>query len=804
MNSKIKIGEEYLVFDGGFGSMLQRRGVDAKTNGRLLNFTDSKIVTDIHKEYLEVGCNCITANTFGADRFHLEGTDVSVKDVIVKALENADEARKMINPNASVFVDIAPTGKLLEPLGDLSFDEAYEVFKEQVVAVNDIADGFIIETFSDLYEMKAAILAVKENSDLPIIASCTFTSNGKMLTGASPVQMVTLLEALDVDMLAVNCSLGPDELMPIVNEILNTASKPVLVQPNAGLPKLIDGETIYDISPERFAESINIMLDAGIAGIGGCCGTTPEHIKQAKTKLEGRVFAYRGKNIQPVTRVTGTLETIEFKNRVIRCGERLNPTGKPKMKAALKEERYDDIVQEGIREVEAGADCLDVNVGVPGINETEVMTHLIKELQSLISVPLQIDSSNPETLERACRLYNGVPLINSVNGKQEVMDSVFPIVKKYGGVVIGLCIDEDGIPSLAEDRFKIAERIISEAAKYGIAKNRIIIDSLVLTASAQQKEVMETVKCVRMVTERLNIPTCLGLSNVSFGLPNRPLINRTFLSMALVNGLKLPILNPLDSELMGTIDAFEVLYATDENANDYIVKHADDVAVSSQNSVKSVADKTSETVNPLFDAIVKGQKGNAVNALKEVKCNSDITPLAVVEQYLIPALDKVGMDYDKGRIFLPQLMMSAETAKAVFDELKPMMKNSEGVSKGTVLIVTVEADVHDIGKNIVKVVLESYGFDVVDLGKDVKAQVIVDAALKYKPIAIGLSALMTTTVVYMQKTIELLNENNVTIPTIVGGAVLTEDVKNQIGGTYYARDAVDTVKICEEILSRGE
>lgn len=798
--------DNYIVFDGGFGSMLQRKGVGAKTNGLMLNILNPQIVIDIHEEYLRAGSTAITTNTFGCDRFHVSELDKTIEEVIDAAINNARIARDNINPDAKIYCDIAPTGKLLEPLGDLSFDDAYEVFKEQVVAADKKVDGFIIETFSDLHEMKAAILAVKENSDLPVISSCTFTSSGNMLTGASPLQMVTLLEALDVDMLALNCSLGPKELMPIVEAILDKAVKPLLVQPNAGLPRLDNGVTYYDVTPEEFASYIDRMLDLGIAGFGGCCGTTPEHICEAKKCLEGRSFSYRGLSNPVVTRVTGTLKTVEFTNRVVRCGERLNPTGKPKMKAALREERYDDIVQEGISQVEAGSDCLDVNVGLPGIDETKVMSYLIKELQSLIGVPLQIDSSNPETLERACRIYNGVPLINSVNGKQEVMDNVFPIVKKYGGVVIGLCIGDDGIPPLAEDRFKIANKIIAEASKYGIPKNRIIIDSLVLTASAQQKEVMETIKCVRLVTDNLNIPTCLGLSNVSFGLPNRPLINKTFLAMALVNGLKLPILNPLDRELMSTIDAFEVLNASDENANEYIVKHADDVVlkpgatiiVDNGNSGAASQDSSSVTsMPPLYEAIVKGQKANAIKAVADLK---DKKPLEIVEEFLIPALDKVGVDYDKGKIFLPQLMMSAETAKVVFDELKPLMVQTSGQKKGPVVIATVEADVHDIGKNIVKVVLESYGFEVVDLGKDVKASVILEAALKYKPIAIGLSALMTTTVVYMQKTIDLLKENNVTIPTIVGGAVLTEEVKNQIGGSYYARDAVETVKICESLL----
>lgn len=804
------IGKQYIVFDGGFGSQLQARGVKAGQNSTVINITDPALVRSIHEDYLNAGAFCVTANTFGADRLHINGDGPSLEDVITAAGKNAREAvlscGKKPSEDAFIFYDMAPTGRLLKPLGDLDFEECIDIFKEEVVIAekSGLFDAFIIETMTDLYEVKAALLAVKENSDKPVIASVTFQDNGKMLTGASPVQAVTLIEGLGADMVAVNCSLGPSELMPIVKEMLSVATIPMLVQANAGLPKFRDGQTYYDITPEDFASSVSEMIDSGISGFGGCCGTTPDHIRACCGLIEGRelVFTPAPKK----TRVTGTTTCVEIGPRVIRCGERLNPTGKKKMKQALLEGRLYDIVDEGLRQVEAKADVLDVNVGVPGIDETKTMTDLVMMLQEVIDLPLQIDSSDPDVIARACRLYNGIPLINSVNGKKEIMDRVFPSVAKYGGVVLGLCIDEDGIPPTAPERFMIAERIVEEAAKYGIGRHRIIIDSLVLTASAQQKEVIETARCVGLVTEKLGCNTALGLSNVSFGLPNRPLINRTFLVMALYAGLKMPILNPMDRELMGAIDAFEVLNASDEGATDYIEKHVNDVtaapaaaaaAPAGADAAGSPAGGSELEGSDLFKAVVKGQKHNAVEA---VKAMTEMPPLEIVSDHLIPALDKVGKDYDAGKIFLPQLMVSAETAKIVFDEIKGKLTTSgSGEKKGPIVIATVEADVHDIGKNIVKVVLQSYGFEVIDLGKDVKAQVVVDAVREYKPVAVGLSALMTTTVVYMEKTIKALRAEGFDIPVFCGGAVLTQDVTDNIGGDYYARDAMESVRICEKL-----
>lgn len=795
------IGREFFVFDGGFGSQLQERGVPAGMNSADVNLNYSELVSAIHKDYIDAGSTCIVTNTFGADRFHITDPG-TLRRSIEAACDHALKAVAESGKDVYVFYDMAPTGKLLKPLGDLDFEDAVEAFKEQVILARDKVDGFIIETMTDLYEVKAAMLAIKENTDKPLFVSVTFQENGNMLTGASPEQAVALIEGLGADVVAVNCALGPNELQPIIMRMLNTARIPMLVQPNAGLPKFRDGQTYYDVGPDEFSDYIRKFAEAGISGFGGCCGTTPEHIRACCEKTKDLKVNFHP--AEEVARVCGTTTLVEFRNRVIRCGERLNPTGKKKMKLALAEGRLYDIVDEGIAQVEAGADVLDVNVGVPGIDETAVMCELLTNLQEVIDLPLQIDSSNPETLEKACRIYNGLPLINSVNGKKEVMDAVFPIVKKYGGTVIGLCIDEDGIPPTAPQRFEIAQRIINEAAKYGISHKRIVIDSLVLTASAQQKEVIETAKCVGLVTDKLGCPTALGLSNVSFGLPNRPLINRTFLVMALYAGLKLPILNPLDKELMGAIDAFEVLNYSDVNAEDYISRHMNDVvakpgslpAPGAEASAASSNDAELEGKSALFKAIVKGQKHQAVDAVKAM----DIEPLAIVSDHLVPALDKVGRDYDKGVIFLPQLMVSAETAKLVFDEIKEKLVSNDGPSKGCVVIATVQNDVHDIGKNIVKVVLQSYGFEVIDLGKDVPPEVVCDACREYNPIAVGLSALMTTTVVSMEATIKLMKEQGITIPTFCGGAVVTDDVVKKIGGDYYAADAMESVRICEKLL----
>lgn len=569
-----RLNKDLLIFDGGFGSQLQELGMKAGEIPEYYNIEHPEMIIDIHHRYLKAGADFITTNTFGANPLKLEQHKYSYQEVILAAIQNAKEAKK-IKPDAYIALDIGPIGKLMEPMGTLTFDEVYQSVKQMVELVKEDIDVVLFETMTDIYELKASILAVKECSDLPIFATMTFETNGRSLSGCDPLTMVNVLEGLKVDALGINCSLGPNEMAPIIENILESTSFPVMIQPNAGLPLLEDGQTVYPMKADEFIEAIVPLVKKGIAIVGGCCGTTPEFIQKLKENCPTTVTP---REVSLLTRVSSGTTTVEFGKHVVVCGERLNPTGKKKLKAALKEERYDELVVEAIKQEQAGAHVLDVNVGLPGIDEPKVMKHVIKLLQEVIQLPLQIDSSNFQAIEEACRYYNGKPLINSVNGKDETMEAVFPVVKKYGGVVIGLALDENGIPPKAEQRFEIAKKIINKAKEYGIDKKDIIIDCLVLTASAQQKEVMETVKAVSMV-KTLGVHTVLGVSNVSFGLPNRPLLNKTFLAMAMSAGLDLPIINPLDQELMNTIDAFNVLYNYDRDATNYIQKQAQNQVV---------------------------------------------------------------------------------------------------------------------------------------------------------------------------------------------------------------------------------
>ena len=562
-----RLNKDLLIFDGGFGSQLQELGMKAGEIPEYYNIEHPETIIDIHHRYLKAGADFITTNTFGANPLKLEQHKYSYQEVILAAIQNAKEAKK-IKPDAYIALDIGPIGKLMEPMGTLTFDEVYQSVKQMVELVKEDIDVVLFETMTDIYELKASILAVKECSDLPIFATMTFETNGRSLSGCDPLTMVNVLEGLKVDALGINCSLGPNEMAPIIESILESTSFPVMIQPNAGLPLLEDGQTVYPMKADEFIDAIVPLVKKGIAIVGGCCGTTPEFIQKLKENCPATVTQ---REVSLLTRVSSGTTTVEFGKHVVVCGERLNPTGKKKLKVALKEERYDELVVEAIKQEQAGAHVLDVNVGLPGIDEPKVMKHVIKLLQEVIQLPLQIDSSNFHAIEEACRYYNGKPLINSVNGKDETMEAVFPVVKKYGGVVIGLALDENGIPPKAEQRFEIAKKIINKAKEYGIDKKDIIIDCLVLTASAQQKEVMETVKAVSMV-KTLGVHTVLGVSNVSFGLPNRPLLNKTFLAMAMSAGLDLPIINPLDQELMNTIDAFNVLYNYDRDATNYIQK----------------------------------------------------------------------------------------------------------------------------------------------------------------------------------------------------------------------------------------
>lgn len=784
------LSRKFIFFDGAMGTMLQNRGLKAGEIPELYNILHPEIIKDIHEKYIKSGADIITTNTFGANELKLKETGYSVEEVISKAVEIAKEAKKD-NKNKYVALDIGPTGQLLEPIGTLKFERAYEIFKRQVKAgVEAGCDLILIETISDLYEAKAAVLAAKENSSLPVFCTMTFGEDGRTFTGTDPLTMVMVLEGLGVDALGLNCSLGPKEMLPTVEKILEYSSIPVMVQPNAGLPRVEKGETVYDITPEEFAYYIKSMAEKGVTILGGCCGTNDEFIRTVIKELEElKPLEVKYKNI---TATSSSSKTVILGEGAKVIGERINPTGKKKFKEALRNNNLDYILTEAINQQEAGADILDVNVGLPEINEEEVMVKVIKEIQSIINLPLQIDSSSAEVIEAAARIYNGKPMINSVNGKKEIMEEIFPIAKKYGACVVGLTLDERGIPAKAEERVEIAERIINTAKEYGIKKEDILIDCLVLTASAQQEEVIETIKAVRMVKEKFGVKTLLGVSNVSFGLPNRGLLNKTFLAMALSQGLDAPILNPNNKEVMDTINAFKVLSNDDKEAKEYVQIY------SQANENKEVTIQNEDKT--LKDIIVKGIKEEAAARTKELLKTKD--SMEIVDEYLIPALDIVGDKYEKGEIFLPQLIQSAETVKKAFEIIKEkMLQDNQGtISKGKIILATVKGDIHDIGKNIVKVILENYGFDVIDLGKDVPIENVVETAKKENIKLVGLSALMTTTVKSMEETIKALRENNVECQVFVGGAVLNQEYADMIKADYYAKDAQEAVQIARKVF----
>lgn len=777
-----RLGKELLIFDGAMGTQLQKRGMLPGELPEMMNLLHPDWIVDIHKDYLHAGADFITTNTFGANPLKMKGASVSFDVIIKAAINNAKKARESVNKEAYIVLDIGPIGTLLEPMGTLSFDEAYDIIKQQILIARDEVDAILFETMTDLYEVKAGILAAKENCDLPIFVTMTFEENGRTLAGNTPESMVNLCAHLGVNALGVNCSLGPDELRPIIETILSLSPVPVLIQPNAGLPKIIDGQTYFDMTKEHFVKAMEDYAPLGVSMVGGCCGTTPEFIKLLKQSMP---LLVSNRSVNEKTKASSGQEVVEFGSQIIVCGERLNPTGKKKLKQALIDERYDAIVYEAIQQEQAGAHVLDVNVGVPGIDEPRIMKNVVQKIQEVISLPLQIDSSNKEALEMGCRYYNGRPIINSVNGKKEVMEDIFPIVKKYGGIVVGLTLDESGIPDKAEDRFLIAKKIIDTAKSYGIDKESILIDCLVLTASAKQDEVMETIKAVSMV-KTLGIHTVLGVSNVSFGLPNRPLLNRTYLTMAMSAGLDMPIMNPLDQEMMQVIQAFSVLYNYDKDAKGYIEKQ-----------MNMAPKETVTTTLTLEEVIEKGIKDKVKEVTQETLKTMDA--MAIIQTIIIPTLEKVGNGFEKGTLFLPQLIQSAQATKEAFEVLKTTFKQ-EAPTKGPIVIATVAGDIHDIGKNIVKVVLESYGFQVIDLGKDVPVEKVVAAYHQYHPKLIGLSALMTTTVVSMEDTITELKKIDHVCPIMVGGAVLTKEYAKMIGADYYAKDAMDSVSIAKKVI----
>lgn len=799
LNEYIK--ENILIFDGAMGTMLQKKGLKLGENPEVLNLNEPSIIEEIHREYIDSGANVITTNTFGANELKLKLCNLEVEEVVDSAIKIAKKARG--NSNTYIALDIGPIGELLEPMGTLSFDRAYEIFKRQVVqGAKSGADIILIETMTDLYELKAAVLAVKENSELPVFCTMTFEENLRTFTGCSPEAMVLVLEGLGVDALGVNCSLGPKQLKPVIEEVCSLAHIPVMIQPNAGLPTLsIGNETKYDVTKEEFADTLCSFIDSGVRVIGGCCGTTPDYIREL-------VLRVKDKKLQPVE--NENYSAICTPSKVVRIdgvriiGERINPTGKKLFKEALKNEDLDYILKQAISQIEAGAHILDVNVGLPEIDEPKMMHKVIKEIQGIIDTPLQIDSSDVNAIETGLRYYNGKPILNSVNGEEKVLDKILPLVKKYGASVVGLTLDDNGIPLKAEERFAIAEKIVKRAAEYGIKKEDVFIDCLVLTVSAQQEEVQETLKAVRMVKEKLGVKTVLGVSNISFGLPNRELINETFLGLALANGLDLPIMNPNADGMTRVIHSYNVLYNYDKSAEIYIKNYANvDVksTVTSKNGDNSNSTNDSNKEHDLRYIVVKGLKEEAKQATIELL--KQYEELEIVNKYLIPALDEVGDKYEKGELFLPQLIQSAETVKNAFDVLKAEIakSNSESISKGKIIVATVKGDIHDIGKNIVKVILENYGYEMIDLGKDVPIETVVSEAKKHNVSLIGLSALMTTTVRSMEETIKALRADGYNGKIFVGGAVLTADSAERIGADFYAKDAKESVEIAKKVLA---
>ena len=795
------IKDNILIFDGAMGTMLQKKGLKLGENPELLNITHPEIIEEVHREYLDAGSNVITVNTFGANELKLKLCNLEVEETIDAAVKIAKKAIGSQN-GKYIALDIGPIGELLEPMGTLSFDRAYEIFKRQIVqGVKSGVDIILLETMTDLYELKAAVLAAKENSDLPIFATMTFEENKRTFTGCSPEAMVLVLEGLGVEALGVNCSLGPKQLKPIIEEICSLAHIPVMVQPNAGLPTLsIGNETKYDVTKEEFAETLCSFIDKGVRVIGGCCGTNPEYIKELVERTKDiKINSVENENYSAVC----TPSKVVRIDGVRIVGERINPTGKKLFKQALINEDIDYILNQAVSQVEAGAHILDVNVGLPEIDEPYMMKKVVREIQGIIDTPLQIDSSDHKAIETGLRYYNGKAILNSVNGEDKVLDSVLPLVKKYGASVIGLTLDENGIPPKAEDRFKIAEKILNRALEYGIKKEDVFIDCLVLTVSAQQKEVQETLKAVRMVKEKLGLKTLLGVSNISFGLPNRALINETFLASALANGLDLPIMNPNAEGMIRVIDSHNVLYNHDKGATTYIDKYAN-VQINSEavskNGDNKAADGNDSEVRDLKYIVIKGLKEEAKHATIELLKEKD--ELEIVNEFLIPALDEVGARYEKGEIFLPQLIQAAETVKNSFNVLKAEISknNSETISKGKIILATVKGDIHDIGKNIVKVILENYGYEILDLGKDVPVETVVEEVKKHNVKLVGLSALMTTTIKSMEETIVALKADGFKGKVFVGGAVLTEDYAEKIGADFYAKDAKESVEIAKQIL----
>ena len=787
------LGKELLFFDGAMGTLLQEQGLRAGEYPEDWNISHPEQVIEIHRRYVEAGSNIILTNTFGANGIKYAKRNESLKEIIYQAVAHAREGAKAAATGQKVYtaLDIGPTGQLLKPLGSLDFEAAYEAFKEAVIyGARAGADLIHIETMSDTYEVKAAVLAAKENCSLPVTVTMMFDEKGKLLTGGDTAAAVSLLEGLRVDALGINCGLGPAQMRPLLQGIREYTALPLIANPNAGLPQQRNGETIYDVSPEEFAVEMSALVKAGAALIGGCCGTTPEHIKAmtaACAKLKPEAPSEPQKTI-----VSAYGAAVEIGRKPVIIGERINPTGKSKLKQALKDQNYDYLLTEGIKQQDAGAHILDVNAGLPDIDEAAVLKEIVCQLQGVTSMPLQIDTADMTAMEAAMRIYNGKPMVNSVNGKAESMAAVFPLIRKYGGTVVALTLDENGIPDTAEGRYQIAAKIVAEAGKYGIAKKDIIIDALTMTVSASADSAEVTLAALRLVKERLGVGTVLGVSNISFGLPSRQALNAAFYTMALQNGLSAGIINPMSGEMMKSYYAYCALFGYDENFERYIQLYG-------QNS-EAKPQQAPEQEITLYAAIEKGLKTEAHRIAAELV--NEKPSLQIINEELIPALDTVGKGFEAGTAFLPQLLMSAEAAKAAFEILRENMEASGEATekKEKIVLATVKGDIHDIGKNIVKVLLENYGFEVLDLGKDVDPEVVVQAALDHEVRLVGLSALMTTTVGNMEITIKMLRQQKPDCRVMVGGAVLNPEYARMINADFYGKDAMQSVYYAQELL----
>ncbi len=801
MNIRNAIENSIIYLDGGMGTMLQERGLKPGEYPELWNITHPEEITEIHRLYFDAGSNIVNANTFGANTLKFKPDEL--ENIIKSAMANAKRAAQLSDAGQDKFValDVGPIGKLLKPYGDFDFEEAVSVFAQTVkLGVKYGADLIFIETMNDSYETKAAVLAAKENSSLPVFATNAYGEDGKLMTGASPAAMAAMLEGLGVDALGVNCSLGPKQLKNVVDELLQCASVPVIVKPNAGLP-LNDGKrTYYDVEAEEFSQDVADMVKNGVTIAGGCCGTTPEYIRKTAEKTKDIKFVKPEK--KNATLVSSYTHTVEIGKKPVLIGERINPTGKKRFKQAIKENDIGYILQEGINQQEKGAHILDVNVGLPGIDERTVLENAVCELQAVINLPLQIDTSSPDAMAAALRRYNGKAMVNSVNGKEESMRAIFPLVKKYGGVVVALTLDENGIPADTEGRIKIAKKILNTAKEYGIDDKDIVFDTLCMAVSADSSAAVTTLESLNYIRNKMGINTVLGVSNISFGLPSRDAVNAAFFTCALENGLSAAIINPYSADMLKAYYAFMAIHNMDENCSEYI-NFASEILANLQtvsvDAVRAVGNTDSDAKSALQNAIIKGLKEQAGLICGELL--KEKPPMDIINGDIIPALDIVGKGFEEKRVYLPQLLMSAEAAKNAFEKIKEHIGSDGGnqEKKCSFVIATVKGDIHDIGKNIVKVLLENYGFDVIDLGRDTPPETVVEAVVKNHAPLCGLSALMTTTVPAMEETIKQLKESAPWCKAVVGGAVLNPEYADMIEADKYSRDAMETVRYAEKI-----